>query len=62
MNLFHVEQKNYIGGRYSVLSEVGNLPAYLIGINNFKIRKNLLRNFKSKNKIFLKYLNIKLYI
>ena len=27
-----VEHKNYIGGRYSVLSEVGMLPAELNGI------------------------------
>ena len=31
-NLFFVEYKNYIGGRYSVLS-VGVLPAYLMGVN-----------------------------
>ena len=33
LNLFYVEHKNYIGGRYSVLSEVGIIPAYLMGIN-----------------------------
>ena len=60
MNLFHVEQKNYIGGRYSVLSEVGMLPAYLMGVNIFNLRKNLLRHFKSKNKIFLKNSTINL--
>ncbi len=27
------EHKNYIGGRYSVLSEVGMLPAELMGLN-----------------------------
>ena len=54
MNLFHVEHKNYIGGRYSVLSEVGMLPAYFMGINIFKIRKNLLNHFKLKKKVFLK--------
>ena len=54
MNLSHVEHKNYIGGRYSVLSEAGMLPAYLMGLNIKKIRKNLLINFKLKNKAFLK--------
>ena len=54
MSLYHVEHKNYIGGRYSVLSEAGMLPAYLMGLNIKNFRKNLLENFKSKNKIFLK--------
>jgi len=45
-----IEHKKYIGGRYSVLSEVGMVPAKLMGlkINNF--RKNLLNHFKNKNK------------
>ena len=40
-NLFFIEHKSYIGGRYSVLSEVGMVPAYLMGLNIFKLRKNL---------------------
>ena len=28
-----IEHKNFIGGRYSVLSEVGMLPAELMGLN-----------------------------
>jgi len=40
-NLFFVEHKNYIGGRYSVLSEVGVLPAYLMGVNVIKLRSNI---------------------
>ncbi len=43
-NLFFIEHKNFIGGRYSVLSEVGLVPAYLMGLNIFKIRKNLKKN------------------
>ncbi len=42
-NLFFVEHKNYIGGRFSVLSEVGLVPAYFMGLNIQKIRKNILR-------------------
>ena len=38
-NLYHVEHKYFIGGRYSVLSEVGMLPAYLMGLNFKKFRK-----------------------
>jgi glucose-6-phosphate isomerase len=52
--LHHIEHKNYIGGRYSVLSEVGLLPAHLMGVNIFKIRKNILNHLNSKNKNFLK--------
>ena len=53
-NLFYVEHKNFIGGRYSVLSEVGLLPAYLMGINIKKLRSQILDCLKLKNKTFLK--------
>ena len=44
------EHKNYIGGRYSVLSEVGMLPAELMGLNEKKFKKfNELIN----NKFFI---------
>jgi len=48
-----VHHNNYIGGRYSVLSEVGMLPAELVGLKteNFKQFNKLI-----KNKIFLKTL------
>ncbi len=41
-----VHHNNYIGGRYSVLSEVGMLPAELMGLNanNFKNYNNLIKN------------------
>ena len=41
-----IEHKNYIGGRYSVLSEVGMLPAQLMGLNenNFKQFNKLVKN------------------
>ena len=53
MKLFHIEHKSYIGGRYSVLSEVGLVPAYLMGVNVLRLRKNLLNHFSGKNKIYL---------
>ena len=53
-NLFFVEHNNYIGGRYSVLSEVGMVPAYLMGLNISKIRSNIQNCLKLKNKFFLK--------
>jgi len=48
-----VDHNNYIGGRYSVLSEVGMLPAELMGLNykNFRQLNNLVRN-----KFFMKEL------
>jgi len=54
MKFYHIEHKNYIGGRYSVLSEVGVVPGYLMGINIQQLRKNLLNHFKIYNKKFLK--------
>jgi len=54
MKLFHIEHKSYIGGRYSVLSEVGLVPAYLMGVNVLRLRKNLLNHFSGKSKIYLK--------
>tara|TARA_B110000305_G_scaffold232969_1_gene288718 strand:+ start:213 stop:1376 length:1164 start_codon:yes stop_codon:yes gene_type:complete len=42
-----LEHKNYIGGRYSVLSEVGMLPAELMGLNEKKFKQfNSLVNNK----------------
>ena len=48
-----IEHKNYIGGRYSVLSEVGMLPAELMGFKEKKFKK---LNYLVKKKSFLKSL------
>ena len=45
-----IEHKKYIGGRYSVLSEVGMVPAKLMGLKVTRFRKNLLHHFRNKNK------------
>ncbi len=45
-----IEHKNYIGGRYSVLSEVGMLPAELMGLDSRKFKQF---NYLIKNKIFV---------
>ena len=45
-----IEHKNYIGGRYSVLSEVGMLPAELMGLNEKKFKQF---NYLINNKIFI---------
>ncbi len=43
-----IHHNNFIGGRYSVLSEVGMLPAELMGLNKnkFKQLNNLIKNKK----------------
>jgi len=52
-NILHIKHKNYIGGRYSVLSEVGMIPAYFMGLKIKYFRKNLLNFFKFKEKNLL---------
>tara|TARA_Y100000590_G_C15746183_1_gene1022152 strand:+ start:760 stop:1881 length:1122 start_codon:yes stop_codon:yes gene_type:complete len=48
-----VEHNNYIGGRYSVLSEVGMLPSELMGLNvkRFKNFNNLIKNKEYLNNL-----------
>ena len=41
LNLYFIQHKKKIGGRYSVLSEVGMVPAYLMDLNINKLRKNI---------------------
>ena len=48
-----IDHKNYIGGRYSVLSEVGMVPAELMGLNEKKFKS---LNYLIKNKSFMNYL------
>ncbi len=60
LNLYYVEHKKNIGGRYSVLSEVGILPAYLMGLDIIKLRSNIQKFLKKKGKSFLKDSSIKL--
>ena len=43
-----IEHRNYIGGRYSVLSEVGMLPSILMGLDDRKF-KNFDSLIKNKN-------------
>ena len=51
--ILHISHKDYIGGRYSVLSEAGMIPAYFMGLKTNYLRKNLLDFFKSKEKNLL---------
>ncbi len=59
-NLHHIQHKEYIGGRYSVLSEVGLIPAYLMGININQLRFNLIKYLKGNGHKVLKDSTIKL--
>ena len=60
LNLFYVEHNKFIGGRYSVLSEVGIIPSYLMGVNVLKLRSQIREYLKSRNKLFLKESSINL--
>ena len=48
-----IHHNNYIGGRYSVLSEVGMLPAEMMGLNvkKFKQINNLIKDRKFINSL-----------
>ena len=59
-NFCFIEHKSFIGGRYSVLSEVGLVPAYLLGLNIHKLRINSKKYLKKNNIAFLKESSIKL--
>tara|TARA_B100001063_G_scaffold237789_1_gene259084 strand:+ start:2244 stop:3398 length:1155 start_codon:yes stop_codon:yes gene_type:complete len=54
-----IHHNDFIGGRYSVLSEVGMLPAYLMGLNIKKFRKfnELIKNKKFINSLILNVSN-----
>ena len=55
-----IHHNNYIGGRYSVLSEVGMLPAELMGLNprKFRIFNQLVKNKKFLNNLIINVSNI----
>tara|TARA_Y100000816_G_scaffold288002_1_gene271737 strand:+ start:79 stop:1245 length:1167 start_codon:yes stop_codon:yes gene_type:complete len=55
-----IEHNNYIGGRYSVLSEVGMLPAMLMGlkINKFRKFNELIKNQHFLNSLINSVSNI----
>ena len=55
-----IDHKNFIGGRFSVLSEVGMLPAQLMGLNDNKFKKfnDLITNKKFLNGLIKNVLTI----
>ena len=54
---YFVNHKKFIGGRYSVLSNVGMLPAYLMGLKIKNFKKNL-NNLINNKKFLFKSLNL----
>ena len=54
-----VHHNNFIGGRFSVLSEVGMLPAELMGLDSkkFKQMNNLIKNKKFINSLLINVSN-----
>ena len=59
-----VHHNNYIGGRYSVLSEVGMLPAELMGLKskNFRQFNSLIKNRRFLNSLVKNVSSILYYI
>lgn len=59
-----IDHNNFIGGRYSVLSEVGMLPISLIGLNEKKFKQfnNLIKNHNFLNNLILNVDNIHYFI
>ena len=55
-----IDHNNFIGGRYSVLSEVGMLPAELMGLDSRKFKKfdDLVTNKKFLNSLIINVSNI----
>ena len=55
-----IHHNDFIGGRYSVLSEVGMLPAELMGLKQKKFRQfnNLIKNKNFMNSLILNVANI----
>ena len=59
-----VDHNNFIGGRYSVLSEVGMLPSSLVGLNEKKFKQfnNLIKNRTFINNLIINSSNMIYFI
>ena len=59
-----IDHNNFIGGRYSVLSEVGMLPSSLVGLNEKKFKQfnNLIKNQTFMNNLIINSSNIIYFI
>ena len=59
-NFFFVQHKNFIGGRYSVLSEVGLVPAFLMGLKISSFKRSLKKYFLNNKNFSLRESSTKL--
>jgi len=59
-----IDHNNFIGGRYSVLSEVGMLPSSLVGLNEKKFKQfnKLIKNQTFMNNLIINSSNIIYFI
>ena len=44
----------FVGGRFSVFSDVGMIPAYFMSLNLKEFRNNIFKHLKKKNHKYLK--------
>ena len=59
-NLYFIEHKENVGGRYSVLSEAGIIPAIIMGLNISKLRYDLKKYLNVEHKRYLRESSIKI--
>ena len=59
-NLYFIEHKENVGGRYSVLSEAGIIPAIIMGLNVSKLRYDLKKYLNDEHKRYLRESSIKI--
>ncbi len=50
-NFCFIRHNPSIGGRYSIFSEVGMVPAYLMGLDPYKIKKKLIKFYKNEKNL-----------
>lgn len=51
--IYFIEHRDFIGGRYSVLTEVGMVPAYFMGLKVNSFRKTLRKFYSLKKKLLI---------
>ena len=54
LNLTYIHHKKFVGGRYSVLSEVGVIPLYFMDLNFKKLRAKTQSFLRGSKRLFLK--------
>lgn len=54
MKFIHIAHSKFVGGRFSVFSDVGMIPAYFMSLNLKELRNNIFKHLKKKNQKYLK--------